>query len=399
MIAIAAIWASIAALFLAKHRVALLSVWKEPCFKRPILIFESDDWGAGPDYQVDALRGLHDTAMSYQDYDGRHPVVTLAIVLGCADKVAMDGGYRRTTLKDERFAALLPVIKAGAESGVFSLQLHGLEHYWPDVLLRVSQDNAKVAKWLSSAPDVGTEHLPPYLQSRWIDASKLPSAELNPEKIGQAAGEEVALFEEVFGVFPEVVVPPTFVWNARVEQAWRSAGVKVLITPGRQYSGRDGEGKPVSNGVAIYNGQRSEVGMMCLVRDDYFEPEKGHLADRALDALRRKTTLARPTLLEMHRSNFEEPPMRRRTLAEISKILERALDEFEVLAFISPQQLAQFMEMSHPQWIERKLGPRLHVFTHRAEALPGVKKGLWVTGLILVTRLLRALTAKPVAAA
>jgi hypothetical protein len=398
-ITIAVLWSFAVALFLAKYRGLLLSAWREPCLKRPILIFESDDWGAGPDYQADALRDLQDLELRYQDRDGRHPITTLAIVLGCVDKVATGDEFRRATLKDHAFAHLLSVIQAGTESGVFAPQLHGLEHYWPEVLFRVGSDNPEVAQWLYSAPNVGTERLPSHLQSRWIYASELPSKDLETGEIERAAGEEVALFREIFGVAPEVVVPPTFVWDGRVEKAWRAAGLKVLITPGWQYTARDGDGKPVTNGVSFYNGQRSEAGLTCLVRDDYFEPEKGHTAERAVGALRRKTALARPTLLEMHRSNFEVPAMRRKTLAEVGMVLERALGEFTDLAFISPRQLAQFMEVSHPQWVERKLGPRLHIFSLRAEALPGARKGLWATGLIIVLRLVRVLTSRPVVSA
>ena len=39
-------------------------------------------------------------------------------------------------------------------------------------------------------------------------------------------------FAEVFGVTPEVVVPPTFVWTDAVESAWARAGARVVVTPG-----------------------------------------------------------------------------------------------------------------------------------------------------------------------
>src|SRR4029078_6674252 len=88
-------------------------------------------------------------------------------------------------------------------------------------------------------PSPPTEALPAPLQSRWIDASQLPSAPLDAAVIKAAAREEVDAFARAFGQAPAVVVPPTFIWNPNVERAWREAGIKVLITPGVRYEGRD----------------------------------------------------------------------------------------------------------------------------------------------------------------
>jgi hypothetical protein len=100
-------------------------------------------------------------------------------------------------------AVFAPVVKAlrdGEEQGVFALQLHGLEHYWPAVL--VESRDPEVRQWLAQKEIPSTESLPPHLQSRWIDAAVLPSSSLPTQDIEAAAAEETALFAKVVGGRP-----------------------------------------------------------------------------------------------------------------------------------------------------------------------------------------------------
>ena len=142
------------------------------------------------------------------------------------------------------------------------------------------------------------------VQSRWVDASVLPSRCLNANEVQLAAQEEVVTFQQIFGTIPRVAVPPTFIWNEDVEKAWAAAGITVVITPGNRFESRDVSGRPVGKGRAIHNGQSSENNIIYLVRDDYFEPSLGHTALQALGQLSAKTRLGRPTLYETHRFNF-----------------------------------------------------------------------------------------------
>ncbi len=49
-------WLLVNALLLAVYRRELWRLWREPVLRLPILIIESDDWGAGPLAQAVALR-------------------------------------------------------------------------------------------------------------------------------------------------------------------------------------------------------------------------------------------------------------------------------------------------------------------------------------------------------
>ena len=67
------------------YRNAIVTSWREPVLRRPILIIESDDWGPDPAGQADALLAIARLLINYPDSDGRRPVMTLGVVLATAD--------------------------------------------------------------------------------------------------------------------------------------------------------------------------------------------------------------------------------------------------------------------------------------------------------------------------
>lgn len=334
-------WLALVAGTLLWYRRGLMALWREPVLDQPVLIIESDDWGAGPvESQTQALNRLVDLLTRFRDCDGRPPVMTLALVLAGPDGPAIrrEGHYRCRTLEDPVFAPLRAAIERGRRAGVFALQLHGMEHYWPPALM--ASPDPSVRAWLESDSLPATERLPAHLQSRWTDASVLPSRPLSDEAIAAAVREEVALFERLFGERPRVAVPPTFVWDARVEAAWARAGVEVVVTPGLRSRCRNAAGLPDCDSGPIVNGQ-SGPGVRYVVRDAYFEPERGHRAAQGLVALRRKWAQRRPCLLETHRSNFiGEAATAEQALAALGELIEQALHLYPELRFLDTATLA-----------------------------------------------------------
>ena len=371
----------------------IVAAWREPVLCVPILIIESDDWGAGMHAQAGALRNIADVLMCFSDCDGRRPVMTLGMILATVDgeKTLSRGSYHRQMISMQTHSPLLNAIRRGVEEGVFSVQLHGMEHFWPAALLKASKQDDAVKAWLAHSPEVQTEDLPSPLQSRWVDASVLPARRLSIAAVKQAVQEEVCAFENIFGTVPSVAVPPTFVWNKDVESAWAKTGVGVIVTPGCRYETRDEEGQPAGKGKAIYNGQSGENGIVYLVRDAYFEPSFGHTARQALAALSAKTSQGRPTLFEMHRFNFlgtEE----KSALDELEQLLRRSLSEFPNLAFLSSGKLAEIFKNRDPEWLELRLRRRLHIWLTRLGELPRLRKLAWLTGWIVPAGLLWKLT-------
>jgi len=370
------------------NRGALTAFWREPVLKHPVLIIESDDWGAGPPEQADRLERIANVLSSHADRLGQKPVMTLGLVLGVADgpRILADGlrHYYCKSLDHPEFGSTLAAIRRGAESGVFTLQLHGGEHYWPPALLVAARNASSVRAWLSSTGVPRTEMLPAALQSRWIDATELPSKPLSPDEIRAAVLGETAQFRNVFGRVPIVAVPPTFIWNDVVETSWAEAGIQFVVTPGRRYEARDSDGEPAAAAGPIANGDRGAGGIMYLTRDDYFEPARGHQAERALASLARKTRAGRPTLLEMHRANYlGDAKVADAAIKELDRLLALALKGFPDVQFLSTEELALSLRRKDLRLVERRLTMRLHVWLRRLWGVSRLRKLACLTGVIV----------------
>jgi hypothetical protein len=376
-------------------RDGIVASWREPVMRRPVLIIESDDWGAGTAEQACAIREITDLLAVFTDSDGRHPVMTLGVVLATAngEKTISSGSYHRALVSTHSHGALLEAINSGVEAGIFSLQLHGMEHFWPPALMVACKTDNAVMTWLKGAPESLTEDLPSPLQSRWVDASALPARRLSGMAVQQAVREEVDAFQDIFGSPPFVAVPPTFVWNENVEHAWAAAGVGVIVTPGARFESRDAQGRPAGRTGLIYNGQSGENNIVYLVRDVYFEPSLGHTASKAFDALSAKTRLGRPALFETHRFNFlGSAEKRNQSLAELEGLLQIAVENYPDLAFLSSGKLAVVLKKRSPEWVESRIRCRLHVWITRLGELPRLRKLAWLTGWILPVGLIWRMT-------
>jgi len=386
---VAGIWvAGLVVVFGCWQRRTLQRLWREPMLRCPVLIIESDDWGPGPVADAEALERLAQVLVRHRDVRGRPVTMTLGMLLAVPDTEKIRGAdgrqYYAASISEPRFGPILAAIRRGTENGVFSPQLHGMEHYWPEAVMKASVDQRSVGAWLVQDGVPRNDDLPPALQSRWIDASSLPSTELPGEEVSAAAAREVELFRQVFGVVPPVVVPPTFVWTGVTEAAWSEAGVRVVVTPGTHYFARDGKGRVVGTGEPVYSGEASASGMVYVVRDDYFEPALGHRAERALAAVESKSRVGRPTLLETHRFNFTGPfATTEDALRETEVLLRSAVERFPRIRFMSTAELAGAMTRRGSELVESSLAPRIRYWLLRAALIPRLKKLAWSSGAII----------------
>jgi hypothetical protein len=382
-------------LFVVVYYRTLRALWREPVLKHPVLIIESDDWGPAPTSDVQVLERLIRLLSKHWDSTRQPAVMTLGVVLAIPDGARIrDNGlrqYHRQTLEDERFQPLRHALSAGVREGVFSLQLHGMEHFWPESVMAAAQDNDSLRKWLDSDMPIAAD-LPDALQSRWCDASVLPSRELDAATVRQAAIEEVRMFSQIFGQIASVAVPPTFIWNDAVEEGWAKAGVQVVISPGRRLNARDGTGRPVGpnpsqpDGLHL-NGMRTRHGQTYLIRNAWFEPLRGHTAEQAIDTLKRHTLLGRPVLFETHRSNFVgEGPGVEGAFDELDSLFSRALKLFPDLRFCASDKLAKYLNRMDAHWVECGFQQHLSVFLRRVLAHQSFHRMAVLTGTLLVAR-------------
>ena len=385
----------LATLVLFRREVA--RAWREPVVRHPVLIVESDDWGPGPAEDAAALRAIAARLGEFRDAAGRRPVMTLGIVLTLADtekmRAAGDPVYADLRLDDPRAAEVLGAIKQGIAQGVFEIQLHGMAHYWPDTLMRAARTDDRVAAWLRQSGWARTEQLPAALQSRWTDAATLPSRPHDPREAAAAVTEEVGEFARVFGIRPAVVVPPTFVWTDEVEPMWARQGIEILVCPAKQFIARGARGELIDAGKTLRNGERSGAGLGCVVRDIYFEPERGHTAAATLAQIESSFRCGRAALLETHRANFtHDPAVRDRSLDELRALVTRALERWPDLCFIGTARLGRALMDMDSEWVDMRWLRRTACTLQRLRQVPRCGRLLRLTGLALFAEVLARLT-------
>lgn len=389
------LWLAANALVFAYCRRDLHRLWREPVVWPPTLVLESDDWGAGPLRQAAALDDIAGVLQRHRDTSGRLPVMSLALVLAVPDgpAIAANGSYRRVALDDPHFAPVLAALRQGEQAGVLALQLHGLEHYWPAALMNSA--DARVQAWLRQpAPAAATEQLPSPLQSRWVDASALPSTPHPAAAIEEAVADEVQVYTRIFGQAPHVVVPPTFVWTKTVEAAWARHGVEFVVTPGWRYVCRGADGLPGGDEGPIEMGD-SAAGITFLVRSDYFEPARGRGAEHALRALRRAALQGRPCVLENHRDNFLDPALHARSLVELDALMTGALAAHPRLRFLSTAALGHIIRRRDPRWIVTRARARLPFLMNRLRHAGRPWKLMKLSGLALILIVIEKLFSLP----
>ncbi len=385
------IWVVLNTVLLLSYHRMLWRLWREPVFRHPVLVVESDDWGAGPLNQADALREIAAVLSRHADASGRAPTFNLSLVLAVPDGPAIQAGgaYRRVEIDTPLLQPIVSELMDGQARGLFALQLHGMEHYWPPAVM--ASDDARVHAWLRQAVPATTEDLPSALQSRWVNAAGLPSTPHADEAIRAAVVQEVQAYQRIFGTAPTVVVPPTFVWTRATERAWADQGVHCIVTPGWRYTGRDAQGLPDGDEGPIVNGDRSGD-LIYLVRNDYFEPGRGRDAEHALRALSLAAAQGRLCLLENHRDNFITDPQRQQeSLIELDTLYREALKRHDDLRFLSSSEVAARLHARDPQWLILGGRERLPFLWQRLRHAGRLWKLMRLTGLAALGRLILSL--------
>lgn len=374
------------ALLLA-YRTSLRRLWREPVFKMPVIVLESDDWGAGPQAQAVAMNRLCMLLRQFRDDRGNPPVMTIGLVLACAEHSMPVAGESETfptvDLDDPRQRDVLAALEQGCREGVFVLQLHGMSHFWEANLMAAVEADEAVREWLRLGESGWTEELPSPLQSRWLDVRTLPSKALPTMDIEAAVIAEVSTWRRIFRRTPSVVVPTTFIWNQDVESAYSRAGLRALITPGHRCESRDLNGRPVPLPGQILNGERGQSGLMYLVRDVYFEPVAGHPATRLAEAALARAALGRPALVEMHRFNFCGPRSNEAAWSTLEAALTHLQERCPRVRFAASEQLVDSIEALDPDWIETRFSTRLAIWARRALELPRFRRLARWSGLAL----------------
>ena len=337
--------------------------------KQPILVIESDDWGAehvpGADALEEMKKGtsafescylnydglerpedierLCEVLRTYRDANGRPAVMTMNFVMANPDfKAVEQSGYSvfRAKTIDEGFNhepegdRLRKSYRRGIEGGMLVPQLHGQLHFCPDDWLeRLRQGEAGTLKAFklrmvgenSNANGIGIQSMAPIYHT-------------SKESIRHLVEEGVRTFRQVFNMSSLTTIAPCYAWRTpETEQALLSNGV--LAMQGREYQCLpNGSVKP------HYSGELGPGGILYMIRTCRLEPISARTSvDECFAQIRDAFARRVPAVLSSHRVNYTsrvDRSIRDKGLATLNGVLKRVTQAYPDVEFLSSDKLA-----------------------------------------------------------
>lgn len=335
-------------------------------FDRPLVLFQSDDWGrigvrdqdgfeqlrsAGITlgdrpydlYSLETaadLSALSDMLHRHSDSAGRHPCIEMNFVVANLDfeKMADDpsGSLQLLALSDglprgwER-PSLLKAYRVGIADGVFCPALHGSTHFCRDAVERYALDDNERGKLLRIFWKAGTPYI--YWRMPWIgyeywDPEKPPEEQFLPvEEQGQLIGQTVGGFAKLFSTLPHSACAPGYRANDDTHRAWAQHGVCVA---------QNGPGMLVPPFFGRYE-------MLHLTRNIEFEPAVNPACsvEECLQRAERCFERGLPAIVSVHSINFHSTlrDFRSGTLKMLDKFLLALEEQHPDLLYLHDQDL------------------------------------------------------------
>lgn len=237
------------------------------CFDRPLLLFQSDDWGrvgvrdregweqlraAGialgekpyDCYSLETAEDLQELSAllrKHRDSVGRNPSIVMNFVLANVDFTrASEGSAKQVSLLplteglpgQWRRPNLFEAYRQGIHDKVFFPALHGLTHFCANAVTRELQANEERGQFLRRIWRAGT----PYIHWRmpwvgyeyWDPALKPESRFLSLEEQRAAIVRAAEIYKALFSSAPFSACAPGYRANADTRAAWYANGVRVV---------------------------------------------------------------------------------------------------------------------------------------------------------------------------
>ena len=347
---------------------APLSLARRPRSNVPLVCIESDDWG-NPTWQDDSIMRRFNHRFGHEprsnwDYDiresdddlamlamtlgtvrdstGNLPTFTINVIVGEPDycnphfingesyvwRPAHDLSQDRTDWLNDQ--------------AVFHVELHGLEHFNPGILLDLIRRKDDRIRWFM---DEGI--VPPggiLADYPGLGAALLPiSDETQLEGCGSCARllAAVDLFRQQFGTAPLSLVPPNHCWDDNVEQASLDQGIRYIQATQIHYEelGAFQRGEYQS----CVPGCSSKRALIYLVRNVDFEPvttayNPARVYHRISGFLARHI----PVVINTHRLNYVgtgNDTGKRSGLSELEHLLKAIIRDFPKVRFLSSVEM------------------------------------------------------------
>jgi len=339
-------------------------------FDRPIVLFQSDDWGrvglrdregleqlrsAGLDLgerpydfytleTADDLKHLIALLTKHRDSTGAHPCLGMNFILFNLDFARMRaGGFRQIELIP--LSAGLPEgwvrpglfehYREGIAQGVFRPALHGTTHCCRSAVERRLGEDSDEASLLRTLWQASTPYI--YWRMPWIgyeywDPEKSESDRFLPgdvqrDLIGAAVGE----FARMFSALPFSACAPGYRANADTHRAWAQHGIRVA-----------------QNGLAALVAPHTDrYGILQLTRTVEFEPaaNDGFSVKAALQQAEACFQRGLPAIVSVHSINFHSSvrDFRVRTLDALDEFLTALESKHEGLLYLHDEALCELV--------------------------------------------------------
>jgi hypothetical protein len=340
-------------------------------FDRPLVLFQSDDWGrvglrdqAGLDqlhsaglvlgerpYDFYTLETADDLAClgavlkRHRDVSGRHPCLEMNVIVANLDFGRMSGeSFQKVYVLPLGEGlplgwirpGLMEAYRAGIADGIFYPALHGTTHFCRSAVERNAVVEGEPAHLLQRLWRAGT----PYIHWRmpWIgfeywdperpDEERFLSAEIQTELIAQAVG----WFAKLFSTLPRSACAPGYRANDDTHSAWAQHGIRVA---------QNGPG-----GLAPPHFDRHNILNLC--RTVEFEPATDPAFSMEACLQRAESCFARgvPAIISLHSINFHSTvrDFRSHTLQLLDEFLSALEARHADLLYLHDEDLRELVE-------------------------------------------------------
>jgi len=342
------LWLLVIAILLASKRVLLRNTWNEPYVSEAAILIESDDWGPGERYHAERLDGLSRMLAKHTDTYGRPAVMTADMILAVPDLLAVqaagNGGYFRRYL-DDGFMDILGVIHRSFEEGTIVPQLHGIEHYYGEGLIKLFQSgDSRVNKVFYSHSWTDWESLDSPLQGHYVDGTRLPTVALSRTEREELVAAACTAFMRLFNMPSKSTVAPCYLWDDEVENIWASHGIRYIQTAGYRCPGRDAAGNYIQDMQLIRAGQQNAHGQYYLVRNSMYEPVDARSEDTCINEAYKAIRQGLPVTVSTHRYNYTRTDDEyRRSVRGLDTLLTTLESNNPVIRYLSSPELGAWI--------------------------------------------------------
>lgn len=354
---------------------------------RKIVVIESDDWGSvrmpsrevyeeflRQDVRVDNdpycrydglatkedLTNLFDVLDSVRDKNGHPAVLTADSVVANPDfeRIKNSGfdkyyyePFTESLNKSPRHDGAFDMWREGIEKEVFHPQFHGREHLNVKKWMKTLREGHRSTRMAFDLGSFGlTAAVDPTLKNNYMGAfnSGLEEDILNYKCIIR---EGLELFVKIFDYRSESFIATTYTWNPKIEPFLKDYGVKYLqglITQKIPH----GDDCNIEFRKRNFQGKRSNVGLIYLMRNVFFEPSQSNVSDTVGECMTRINQAFRwgkAAVICAHRLNFIgsiDKSNTDRNLPMFKELLRRIVKQWPDVEFMSSDQLGNLIEKS-----------------------------------------------------